>query len=689
MRIRCFGVGCAGIGSLLRLGVYPGSLMVVIILSVIGGVGLQTCVFAQRPIVRAVTVDTPPLIDGVLDDECWQRCERITGFRESQFGRDATERTEVLLCVDRANLYVAFICYDSRPSEIRATQTQINSSIYNDDYVGVLIDPEHAFLDHYHFEVNAIGTQNQSVPEGAPSNITWRGDWQAAAGITDFGWQAEMAIPFAALRYPPGQNTFGVQFRRYIPRLDERSTWPFVGAVMDQTKFADLVGLDLPAKSVRPVFMPYFLSSAERGRSFGTIGFDYKHEMPNRHVVLATYNPDFSDVQDAVASISYSYTEQYLPERRPFFQEGSGFFPDSTVFYSRRVGEIDWGIKAFGKSGVHTLAVVDAFKLGQDNHFAATYAYEPNPNLSFALWASASSVDVRSDATQPRLSACVSPGFVRTWRSDSGRTYLTLRRYEAINSGGHPNGYAMRASIEHDGAPRHFDYAISYGFTGQDFYVRDGYMPITGIEGFFVGLGYHDRPSTGRFNYWRTDLNVIRYWSEDGGLHHGSVSLSADCDTRNEWSFGATFKAGSWLGLADSTVAARVEWLERHLYGGGRFVYSVGKRAGRDYAEINISQSFRPLKNFSVSISRDWTRLGSPGASQTESLMTMLANYQLSPDRLLGLWLVTRGSDSNVCLTFKQTSRSGSDIYFIYGYPNTLRTEPRFAIKIVTPFVWR
>ena len=639
------------------------------------------------PVIRAVEIDSPPTIDGVLDELCWTRCDKIADFKESNYGRGATEPTEVMLCRDKEHLYVAFICRDSQPARIRAAQTQTNSDISSDDYAAVLLDPENSHLGHYSFEVNAIGTQFQSLPDGAPANITWRGDWKAAAGITDSGWQAEMAIPFAALRYPIGQRTFGIHFRRYIPRLDECGTWPFVGAVMDQTRFAELTDLELPVQTTRPVFMPYTLTSTEPGRSFTDVGLDYKHELPNRHTALATYNPDFTDVQDAVASISYSYTEQYLPEHRPFFQEGANLFPDSMAFYSRRIGQIDWGVKTFGKSGPHTIALVDAVKSGSENHFAGSYAYDPTPDLAFSLWAAASTLSPAASST-PGTSMCVSPGFVRRWRADSGTTYLTCRRYSALNFGSLPDGSALRLSLEKEAAPRSFDYAISYGRTNSDYYVRDGYAPLTGVRGFFLGLGYHDRPAAGRLNYWRTDLNITRYWSEDDSLHHGSVSLSADWDTPSEWGFGGSLVAGSWLGQSDSTIAARVSWLERHLYGRGSLVCYLGKRAGRDYAEVDVSQSYRLARRVTISLSRQWTRLGAPGSPEVASQLTLLGNYELAPDRVLGVWLVGRGSSRNMCLTYRQTVRTGSDIYLIYGYPNTLTTEQRLALKMVMPIAW-
>lgn len=126
-----------------------------------------------------------PKIDGVLDDPCWQNRSKLSGFKNNPHGGDATEQTEVMCCCDGGMLYVAFICHDSHPSLIRATQKQRNGDIGSDDYITVFLDPLHTHLQHYHFEVNALGTQREEIPNGSADNITWRGDWYAATKITD------------------------------------------------------------------------------------------------------------------------------------------------------------------------------------------------------------------------------------------------------------------------------------------------------------------------------------------------------------------------------------------------------------------------------------------------------------------------------------------------------------------------
>ncbi|MCC6038231.1 MAG: hypothetical protein LM632_08510, partial [Armatimonadetes bacterium] len=110
----------------------------------------------------------------------------------------AEEQTEVLICYDDVAVYIAFVCHDSQPHLIRAQQKKRGGGLWGDDLVSVNIDPlnrPRIFSDEYTFMVNPLGTQSEWVPGGAAAKIEWRGDWQAAAKITEKGWQVEIAIP--------------------------------------------------------------------------------------------------------------------------------------------------------------------------------------------------------------------------------------------------------------------------------------------------------------------------------------------------------------------------------------------------------------------------------------------------------------------------------------------------------------
>lgn len=637
------------------------------------------------PMLRADDV-TPPKIDGVLDDACWQGRTKIASFRVTASGSNATQPTEVMICRDKGALYVAFICHDSNPSLIHAAQKQRNGSIGSDDSVTVYLDPLHTHLQHYHFSVTPLGTQYEEIPNGASGNITWRGDWQAAAKVTSDGWIAEVAIPFSMLRYPNGANTIGLAFGRYVSRLDESSYWPDLGPNNDLALYSDLTDLKLSTRRGRPVFMPYTVSSHAPDNSFTQVGFDYKEELPNNVIAMMTYNPDFADIQDAVASIDYSYTERRTAEPRPFFYEGCQMFIDDEAYCSRRVGDIDMGVKTFGKVGPHSFTFLDGLKQGQGNHFTSSYGYDFDRDASVVFSMNGSTVEngFKASPTDPDSSTCFASGGLKRWRAASGTTTFSFRQFSAMNSAGTPDGQMLKASLGKSEAAGHLGYNVYYEDIDPTFYVRDGYVPLIGVRGLATTVRYHDKPSGGKLTYWDVISTQKRYFASGGGLHHESADIGASFNTKSEWRVGTYFSNGTWLGEQDRTRQVQIAWLSRHLYGGGSAGYTVGKRAGDDYVYTWVDQSFRLSNRIILNCQYERTRL----ANVLDSQYTVLANYEMSAERSLGAWLVGRSSNTNLCCTYRQAVRSGSDIYLIYGYPNTERTASRFAVKIVTPVAW-
>ncbi len=189
----------------------------------------------------------------------------------------------------------------------------------------------------------------------------------------------------------------------------------------------------------------------------------------------------------------------------------------------------------------------------------------------------------------------------------------------------------------------------------------------------------------GRIGSWRASVSTYRARLEDGSLQNRSVSASAAISTTDEYRLRLGWSSGDWQGLADASNSIWLNWLTRHLYGGGGVGWVVGKRNGRDYSYYRINQSLRPIQKFVLGLGFEWSRLGEPGAPETNQLYTVSGNYEITPEKRLGIWAVGRNNDVNLCLTFTQTVRSGADIYLIYGYPNTTETTNRWAMKVVYP----
>ncbi|MEM4234896.1 MAG: hypothetical protein QXU75_07090 [Candidatus Methanomethylicaceae archaeon] len=65
---------------------------------------------------------------------------------------------------------------------------------------------------------------------------------------------------------------------------------------------------------------------------------------------VVRYTPKEDGNAADITTVDFSYTEKVLQETRPFFTEGSGFFPGTRVFYSVRVPQVRAGVKFFGKA---------------------------------------------------------------------------------------------------------------------------------------------------------------------------------------------------------------------------------------------------------------------------------------------------------------------------------------------------
>ena len=95
-----------------------------------------------RPSIRAYHVDTPPTLDGLVNEPIWTAMQPATGFvqQEPNNGEPSTEQTEVRIAFDDDNLYLGVICLDSQPDNIVVTQNRRDASLENTDSVEILFD---------------------------------------------------------------------------------------------------------------------------------------------------------------------------------------------------------------------------------------------------------------------------------------------------------------------------------------------------------------------------------------------------------------------------------------------------------------------------------------------------------------------------------------------------------------------
>ncbi|MFH1477506.1 MAG: hypothetical protein ABIH24_08475 [Verrucomicrobiota bacterium] len=180
-----------------------------------------------------------PVIDGKLDDPCWQNTIEIAPFIHADTSdKKALEPTKAYACYDRANLYIAVHCVqgclDPAQNQLQAFKKDISTNdddkLFADDWVLVLLQPDTAKNSFYDLFINANGAVNDGLCAGADAwsnrDKTWNSQAVIKSHIGGGFWTVECAIPFASLKISPLPNQpFGFQIGRMNCFGKERSLW--------------------------------------------------------------------------------------------------------------------------------------------------------------------------------------------------------------------------------------------------------------------------------------------------------------------------------------------------------------------------------------------------------------------------------------------------------------------------------
>jgi hypothetical protein len=188
-------------------------------------------------------------------------------------------------------------------------------------------------------------------------NIDWDAAWTGRAQITDEGWMAEMAIPWATLRYPTPEEglaaVWSVNFMRGARRLGETSgwvSWPRSYSPYHMQFAGELRGLEPPPPRTNVQVRPYTLAREERtggestlsGFERAKLGGDLKWAVSTSTVLDLTVNTDFAQVDADEQVVNLDRYSVFFPEKRAFFLESASIFDVGyslfTPFYSRRIG---------------------------------------------------------------------------------------------------------------------------------------------------------------------------------------------------------------------------------------------------------------------------------------------------------------------------------------------------------------
>jgi hypothetical protein len=358
--------------------------------------------------------DTPPVIDGKLDDAVWKKAAVFKDFYQTNPGDNVapTAPTEAYIGYDAKFLYLGFHCYDD-PSKVRATVAK-RDNVFGEDNVRVYLDTFNDQRRAYVLGWNPLGIQQDGIfTEGQGTDYSVDIVMESKGTITSDGYEVEVAIPFKSLRYEAGKGKlWGIHVWRNIDRMnDEIDSWVPMSRDASGTlnQAGHITGLE-DISTERTIELIPSMTVSETGRRVRTLssaraaalgvpdpgkfvnepikgdpGLTAKFVMSSAATIDLAINPDFAQVEaDATVNTANQRFPIFFDEKRPFFLEGIDIFRTlMSVVHTRTIVDPDIAVKLTGKRGRNTYGLLFASDNAPGN-YTDDQRYDPE-NLPAAI----------------------------------------------------------------------------------------------------------------------------------------------------------------------------------------------------------------------------------------------------------------------------------------------------------------
>ncbi len=533
-----------------------------------------------KPTLEVSPATGPIHLDGELDEAAWTHAARATGFAEVDPG-DQTRppvESEAWVTYDQENLYVALIACDD-PAEVRVGLHE-RDRIWTDDYFGLMLD---TYGDHawgYEFFVNPLGIQGDlrigtnGNDDPAPDYI-----WHSKGRLTGTGWQVEIAIPFASLRFPDREEQrWRVNFWRDHQR-DARRRYAWAATNRDDPCWMCQWGTLTGIRGIRPSRELSAIASAvgyrdgsrvegggdpaAAGLRFddprGEAGLNLRYALTTTSTAEATINPDFSQIEsDAGRIVANEPFAIYLDEKRPFFQEGIELYSTPvTAIYTRSIADPAVAFKllgTFGRTAVAWTCAQDeqtpflvplaerSFVIGDAESWSNLLRIRRALGTDAHLGLVGTDRRVDGDAHNTTLGLDGATRFLRVFRCSA--QFLASRTREPDDSLLVPTSRGLRAPFQaetfgrggerhtarfdgeaFDGAAayadlthnsRHWNTELSFNSVSPAFRADNGFINRNDSQTLNLWTGLDLQPNGRALVAWEPSLSVGRIWDHSG-----------------------------------------------------------------------------------------------------------------------------------------------------------------------------
>ncbi len=597
-------------------------------------------------------------IDGTLDDAAWANALEQEIAYEIQPGDNtpAPVKTTVRIGYTADALYVAFHAIDTDPSKIRA-HLRDRDAMFNDDWVGVFLD---TFNDHrrgYELVVNPLGVQGDLIRDETNANNqedpSWDGLWQSAGRITAEGYDVEIRIPFATLRFPNGggDQRWGISLFRSWPR-DKRHQLtshrvPRASSCF-QCEWGQYEGMAGAHQGRNLELVPTLMMGASQMRdhagerwrkdqSSAEPGVDVSWAPSPAMTLNATLNPDFSQVETDQLQLGFNDSfALFYQEKRPFFLEGADYFTSQfNVLHTRQIADPDFGLRVTGRSGGNTYGAIVARdattlllvpgvlgsrfeQLAQTANVAVgRYRHDFSTQLSVGMIGTAREGDDYANSVA---------GIDLRWKKDP-HTFTTQFLHSRSE---YPQtivaGYA--GELGNDATPSGNAWRVEYSFSNRSWFFDVWHMDVD--PGFRADLGF-----MGQVGYDKSLVGGQRSWFRDGKAFD-RINLYADFDVTHR--FDGQLLEREWEGSISAQGPMQSNF---SLHGMTRKRFWRGRLFDERYVDTNAQ--YRPTGNLLLGLYLQAGRMLDLSAEKTGQRAMIEHWGNLSIGRGLALnWALTR-----------------------------------------------
>lgn len=198
------------------------------------------CSFAYgSQLINVHKLTKAPVIDGVLDDECYKNCAVINNFLNLSDSKLGYNKDKVYVAYDDENLYLGMEFYsDNLKADLIDRK---NAPVWSDD------DMEFFIMGKDTYYMVALNGENSGYM-GKEKSSVWYNEITYKTIKSDFGWTGEMIIPFSVLELDhPKEVGFNITGAKQ--KEDKLFTWSdlFGGTFHNPKRFGKLIfNEDLP-----------------------------------------------------------------------------------------------------------------------------------------------------------------------------------------------------------------------------------------------------------------------------------------------------------------------------------------------------------------------------------------------------------------------------------------------------------